>query len=144
MLLRKRIGIKSCSVFLLAGVLLFNPITTNLCTANAAVTTSATNYKITVETQYVNRYTPARRICGYVKDSNGDAIANQTVYIAKYNSRYDIPHANEVIESVYDAVKTDSDGYYSTWAYDSGFYVAYLSSEANSSRATTYALVSSH
>lgn len=137
MQLKKFFRVMLFSIMLLAGVILFKPATA---TYAATTTSSAVTYTITADAQYVNRYTPAKRICGYVKDSNGNPVANANVGIGYYNSRYDLPAANAYIDANYSTAKTDSNGYYSAWGYDSGYYVAFLSSNSDV-RATTYALV---
>lgn len=144
MTLKKFFGVMLFTMMLLAGVILFKPATAAYADPPPVTTTtsSAVTYTITTNNQYVNKYTPARRICGYVKDSNGNPLANKTVYISCYGSRDDVPKGNNSISCNLTEVTTDSNGYYSIWGYNSGYYyVAFLSSEPNSVRGMAYVLI---
>ncbi|MDU2897127.1 MULTISPECIES: peptidase associated/transthyretin-like domain-containing protein [Clostridium] len=104
------------------------------------VCAATSGYTITAETQYV-QYTPPKRICGYVKDANGNPVANAAINVSFYSSRYSIPKdPQELLRSEYATTKTDSKGYYSIWGYDSGYYIPCLISDP-SVNASTYALV---
>lgn len=102
-------------------------------TSLMSVTSGST---ITANTEYINKYTSAKRICGYAKDSSGSPLKNTTVYASFYDSRYSIP--SKIIEPNYAQVQTDSNGYYSFFAYNSGYYVVFLDSDT---RDITYALI---
>jgi hypothetical protein len=115
-------------------------IPTNLPSTTISTTTpSAVTYTLTANTSY-DRYTPnARLISGYAKDSNGNPLGNQTIYVSYYgSSRYDVPSSNQDILCNYRAVKTNSNGYYSLYVTGTGYYITFLS---QSVRALAYALV---
>lgn len=91
----------------------------NICILNTNLISVPSGSTITANTEYINKYTPAKRICGYAKDSSGNPLKNITVYASFYNSRYDIP--SNITEPNYKKVETDSNGYYSFLAYNSGY-----------------------
>ena len=124
------------SIILIALGVLMSPITSINVKAE-----DVSKWNITLEAKYVNQYTPAKKLCGYLKDESGEPVVDRTIYIAKYDDWSYLPHGQEAIDNIYTTVKTDKDGYYSTWAYNSGYYVATLSYTESIIKATTYAYV---
>lgn len=90
----------------------------------------ASTYNITAETQYINK--SIKRVCGYVKDSDGNPLASKTLYVARYDTYISSGEQNKLIKNteMYDIVKTDSNGYYSVDAYMSGYYYMFLPSRS--------------
>ena len=109
-------------------------------TTSEITVTDTVSYLISIDSKYVS-YTPGKLVYGYVRDSAGNGVANETVYEAYYPSRFNIPADNQAILGDVSEVKTDKTGYYSFYVYDSGYYLACLSLGANSVREDNYVLV---
>ena len=80
-------------------------------------------------------------ICGHVTDSDGNGVPYVTVHFAYYGEDFKaIPKQNEAITSGTFDVITNADGSYSFVPPADGFYLAFVSYQANSPRESVYCL----
>jgi uncharacterized GH25 family protein len=103
----------------------FIPLTTADALNNNTITSEQT-YNITASTKSLSG-TSTKQVYGYVKDSNGNPVANKTVYVGLYDNYISSTEKEMVIDDFYDVVKTDSNGYYSLYAYETGYYEVFTS-----------------
>lgn len=131
MKLTKCFSIILFSIMLGVGMVLFSP---SIPTYATTTTSSAATYDYSTETLTANTSTGTKylkKVYGYAKDADGNALANRTIFAVYARTRYKIPEAENVVpisktSYVYDVLTTDSKGYYSFNVSTSGYYCMYL------------------
>lgn len=104
-------------------ILMFSFVSLIPFTTTNALTNDTETYNITASTKNLSG---AKQVYGYVKDSNGNPVANKNVYV-KLSDDYIPSSANKiVVKDFYDVVKTNSSGYYSLTAYETGYYEVFV------------------
>ncbi|MDU6247340.1 hypothetical protein [Paraclostridium sordellii] len=84
------------------------------------------SYSVTAATKNLRG---AKQVYGYVKDSNGNPVANKQVFVKLYDHYIESTEEKMVIKDFYDVVKTDSNGYYSLLVYHRGYYEIFVPSK---------------
>lgn len=93
----------------------------------ASASTSANE---TVTAESVQLSPAVDKISGYAKDAKGNPLANRTLYVVHFDSFIHSTERNVLIEfdKFREVVTTDSNGYYSCYARESGYFYVFLPS----------------